>query len=225
MTETSRNSRSANLEFLLVSALAVLCAAGLMFADPTQQYPVLGDASPLPVILICAALGWFSLRVVRRRGIGPTKPVRLQTRHGVWLVVIGAALAVPPIAIDLALPLPADMNVALPWALLFYPAIALVAEVVLHLLPLAILAFLAPAHLKSGYLLVPVIFVEPVFQVMFAGGVTLQSFLVFCNVSLISATGLWLFLRYGFAAMVGLRIAFYLFWHILWGTARLGLLF
>ncbi len=36
---------------------------------------------------------------------------------------------------------------------------------------------------------------------------------------------LWLFRRYGLLAMFGLRLAFYLFWHILWGSAPLALLF
>jgi hypothetical protein len=87
------------------------------------------------------------------------------------------------------------------------------------------LAGVPPATLRAEYLLVPVIFVEPSFQMLFAAGSMLQAVLVFCNVSLVSATGLWLFQRYGFAAMMGLRIAFYFFWHILWGTARLSILF
>ena len=52
-----------------------------------------------------------------------------------------------------------------------------------------------------------------------------MSVLVVGNVALVSAVQLWLLRSYGFLAMIGLRLAFYFFWHILWGTARLDLLF
>lgn len=211
--------------YLQISAVSVGCALGLMAFDNVAPLPVLGHIPALAVTLLAAVLGWPLLGRIRRRGIGPTKRVRFTLRQVLWLAGCGAALALPPIAIDLVMPFPANMNLPVPGAVLFYPAIALVAEVVFHLFPLAILAIAAPATLRAGYLLAPVVFVEPLFQMAFTTGPMLQAILVFCNVSLISATGLWLFQRYGFTAMIGLRIAFYFFWHILWGTARLSILF
>ena len=141
------------------------------------------------------------------------------------LVGFGAVLAVPPILIDLAIPFPRDINVAPPGSFLFYPAIALVAEVALHLLPLAVLAVAISRGRVSAWMFLPVVLVEPALQAFFSIDAGLQSWLVFGNVSLISAAQIWIFRKYGFSAMFGLRLSFYFFWHVLWGTLRLHLLF
>lgn len=218
-------SRRVSAGYLQISTVAIVCAAGLMALGSAQPLPVLGDVPAFPVTLLAAVLGWPLLQRIHRRGIGPKNRVRLTSRDVLWLVGCGALLTLPPILIDLALPFPTDINLPIPQAFLFYPAITLVAEVAFHLLPLAVLVRVAPAGLRAGYLLLPVVFVEPLFQMLFAAGSPLQAALVFCNVSLVSATSLWLFQRYGFAAMIGLRITFYFFWHILWGTARLSIPF
>lgn len=141
------------------------------------------------------------------------------------LVGLGAILAVPPIIIDIAIPFPRDINVLPPKSILFYPAIALVAEVVLHLVPLALLAVVITRRKVSAWMFVPVVLVEPALQAFSSYETGLQAWLVFGNVSLISAAQIWVFMRYGFGAMFGLRLAFYLFWHVMWGFLRLHLLF
>ncbi len=70
-----------------------------------------------------------------------------------------------------------------------------------------------------------VFFVEPLFQMVFSAEHGLQTVLVFGSVSSFSAFQLWLFKRFGFGAMMVLRLAFYLFWHVIWGTVRLLWLF
>ena len=103
--------------------------------------------------------------------------------------------------------------------------IALVAEVVFHLLPLGILVLVFREGPAPSWVIGPVILIEPLFQAVFVEGPAVQSILVVLDVALVSAAQLLLYRRYGFAAMIGLRWSFYLFWHILWGQARLALLF
>ena len=70
-----------------------------------------------------------------------------------------------------------------------------------------------------------VVFVEPVFQAANSWDAGLQAWLVFGNVPLISAAQIFLFVRHGFAAMIALRLVFYLFWHLIRGSIRHFLLF
>ncbi|MCK8463723.1 hypothetical protein MUY35_07660 [Aliiroseovarius sp. S1339] len=140
------------------------------------------------------------------------------------LAGLGAALAVPPVLIDIAIPFPHDINVLPPKSFLFYPAIALVAEVALHLVPLAVLAAATSRSKVSVWMFIPVVLVEPSLQAFFSFDAGLQAWLVLGNVSLISAAQIWIFWHYGFTAMFALRLVFYFFWHVLWGSLRLQLL-
>jgi len=208
--------------YLVTAGLCCASAAVLAALPGTGVLPVLGTVPLLPVTLISAFAGAVLLHVLGN--LAPLGPA-YRGRHIAQLLALGAVLALPPIAIDLAMPFPRGMNLPLPGALFFYLAIALVAEVVFHLVPLAALNALLPRRVSRLWLFLPVVFVEPLFQAMVTDGPALQSWLVIGNVSLISATQLWLFRRYGFVAMIGVRLAFYLFWHILWGALRLPLLF
>jgi len=218
-------SKSADRLFLLMAVLAIGCAGLLTVASPESRHPVLGGLTLLPVTMVCAVLGWFLLRPIYWRGLGLIRVEGVGMRHFAGLLMLGAVLAVPAIAIDLVWRFPQDMNLAMPEALAFYPAIALVAEVLFHLFPLSLFCLLAPKATPVWLLLMPVVFVEPVFQMLVNTGPRLQSWLVFASVSLVSASQLWVFWRFGFVAMMGLRISFYLFWHVLWGAMRLSLLF
>ena len=204
-----------------MAALAVACAfAFSVFSDMTSV-PVLGEI-PLTVATIVAAIaGWLLMIVLYGRKIHPVSAAPLTNQNAGRLLGLGAILALPPIGIDLWLGFARDINVPVPSALAFYPAIALVAEVAFHLAPLALLAVLAPAWVPKIAIFLPVVFVEPLFQILFASEQGLKALLVFINVSLVSAAQLWLFYRYGFAAMIGLRLTFYLFWHVIWGVIRL----
>ena len=213
------------VEILAIASVATGCAAVLVLFFDTGALPVIGV---LPLLSMTALSGLAAFPLVAflyRRGIGGLHALPVTLRGLALLVGAGAVLAVPPIAIDLLTRFPRDINVAWPEAVFFYTAIALVAEVQFHLVPLAILTALAPRRVPAVWLLLPVMFVEPVAQVVLGAGPVFQMTLVFMNVSLDSAVQIWLFRRYGFAAMFGLRIAFYLFWHVIWGDIRLSLLF
>lgn len=210
--------------YLLVAVMAVVSAACLEMFGTMNIQPVLGSLPLLPVTIAAALVGLPISTLLERRGLSPGEPVRITAEAVAVVMVLGGLLALPPIAIDIAIGFPRDMNMPLPDGLFFYPGIAIVAEAVFHLIPLAILALLVPKRWPVPWLILPVVFVEPVFQLMFVSGSALMSALVFGNVALVSAAQLWLFRRYGFVAMICLRLAFYLVWHILWGTARLSVL-
>ena len=201
-----RTTLARNRDYLLPAAAGCVCAALLSMVSRGEELPVLGRSPLLPVTLAAALLAVPLGIFLRRRSIGAAAPARVTVRRILALAAMGAALALLPIAIDRAMPFPRDLNLPLPGALLFYPAIAVVAETVFHLGPLALLALMAPRGPPAVRLMLPVILVEG-------------------NVGAVSVTQLWLFQRYGFTAMIGLRLAFYLVWHIVWGTVRLAILF
>jgi len=220
-----REKLSLNKGYLIISAIASACAALFSVVHGDGVVPVLGSIS-LPQTTLCAAIiGFPLLNFCYSRVIDPSGLRSVQPLDVIALVGLGAILAIPPVLIDITTIFPQDINVLLPDSLLFYPAIALVAEVAFHLIPLAALTILTSRRTAPFWVFVAVVFVEPVFQAIFSLGAGIQAWLVFGNVSLISAAQIWIFRRHGFGAMFGLRVAYYFFWHVIWGSARLVLLF
>lgn len=211
--------------YLFAASVAIVSAAGLYLLGTVQFLPVIGALSLPPVTAVAAIAGLLLLGFLQKRGTVPSHPLSITPTSVVSILVLGGLLALPPIGIDIVLGFPEHLNLAMPDALFFYPGIALVAEVAFHLLPLALLSVPFTQSKPPGWLIWPVVLVEPFFQVFFLSGSILMGVLVLGNVSLISAAQLWLFRRYGFLAMIGLRWSFYLFWHIVWGQARLALIF
>jgi hypothetical protein len=126
-----------------------------------------------------------------------------------------------------------DTNVPVPQALVFYPVVGFVAEMAFHVAPLA-LALLATAPLRRRTgpdRLVWVAFaiagiVEPTFQVAFAGEpLSWASAYTWVHVSAIAFLQLYVFLRYDFVSMYSFRLIYYAYWHVIWGTIRLQVLF
>ena len=210
--------------YVAMSTIALVCAIAFAMRYPTDILSGVGQLPLLQLTLIAAVAGYPLLWFLQLRGMAP--PGRFVLGRGqIWrIVVLGTLLALPPIAIDLFTGFSRNMNVPIPEAFLFYPAVALLAEVLFHLLPLAALTWMLQGKVRIVWLFAPVIFVEPVFQVANATGPTIQAWLVFANVSLISAAQLWVFWCHGFGAMIALRLVFYFAWHIVWGVARLALL-
>lgn len=207
--------------YSVMAAAALICALALLALPAAPRYPVLGPGPLVLAVAIAAPVGLLALIRIANLGYLPGDPA-LRPRPLPVVAGLGAALVLPAIAIDLFQPFPTDTNVPLPQALVFYPAMALLAEVVFHLVPLALLL---PLRWPVALRVMPVIALEPLFQVVSGAGPALQSLLVFLNVGLINAVQLWVLLRYGFGAMIGLRLVYYLGWHVLWGTLRLPLLF
>jgi hypothetical protein len=211
-----------------VSATVVLGAAAIVMPEELQRY--LGPFDPLVTVPTVIVAGAAALRYLDRSGrFAVWDPSR--ARRGVPVAVAAAAaFAVVAITADTLLGYPRDINVLVPDALLFYPAIAVVAETFFHLLPLTVL--LAATRRRpvsaqtAGWLIVPVALLEPVFQLV-AGSDPLSwlGLVTFINVLAFNLTQLELFRRHDFVTMLVLRLTYYLLWHIAWGSARLELLF
>ena len=156
------------------------------------------------------------------------------TLRGMALSAIFATLmAVAIVVADFIIRYPQDMNAPLPQALLFYPTIGFVAEIIFHLIPLALL--LPILNLLGGRLgderviwigILLAAAVEPTFQVVFMGEpLTWGAAYTWIHVFIISLLQLYVFRRFDFVSMYSFRLFYYAYWHILWGVIRLKVLF
>ena len=201
-----------------LAAFAVSAGLTLLL---TRQHPDLftwlfGPLPALWVVIGAGLAGWIALgRLDPGDGAIPWRRI----------VLLAALFLAPPVLIDVFLPFPRDMNVPLPEALGFYPVAGFVAEAVFHLVPLAVMALILGTRSLPVWAYGPAALAEPLFQAAMSGGVTLQGVLVALHVLAFSSAQLWLFRRHGYAAMLTLRLAFYVGWHLVWGTLRLSLMF
>ena len=138
-------------------------------------------------------------------------------------------MAAVAIGVDVAAGFPRDTNVAWPQAWVVYPVIAVVAETAFHLVPLSALVWLTRSRLDdlqfTARMWVQVLAaaaVEPVAQA--ALGSSLLAFVI-PHVFLVGVIEMLLLRRFGYVPMVAFRLLYYLAWHVLWGHARLELLF
>jgi hypothetical protein len=208
--------------------LAFFTLSVLALARPDLLRPYFGPAPPALAAGSVALVGLMSLRYLTRTAGFPQRLPTCATVPG--LFAIAAAFGAAIIVADIALHYPRDLNAPLPWALLFYPAIGYVAEVVFHLTPLAlVLAVLArgaaPSPRARWIAMALARLAEPAFQTYAAGQFDARTAYTFVHVLAFSVVQLLVFGRHGFAAMFALRLAYYAIWHIGWGAARLHLLF
>lgn len=186
---------------------------------------MLGGADPLAVLFTSALAGLVALAALRvDEPFSRGEP--LSGRRALHLAGVVAMFAMSAIAADLTLGFPRDLNVIGPIAPFFYAAMGFVAEVCFRLIPLAVLVtVLRPRGAMIWVCVVVSALVEPLFQVVLSGGFTALGFFVFAQVFLFGVFELYVFRRHGFVWMYATRLAYYFLWHVLWGAARLPLLF
>lgn len=192
-----------------------------------------GNNNPLIVVSIVIILsfvllswfisqGWFA--IYRKKNL---KDLLLP-----FSLVIPISVGI--ILVDSIVVFPESLNILFPESLLFYPTIGFVAEVIFHLLPLALLLaifisfFKVANHNKIIWVSIFIVsIIESVFQIVgFIGVYVWWSIAyVLLHVFVINVIQLWLFKRYDFITMYAFRIVFYLIWHIAWGYIRLQVLF
>lgn len=211
--------------YLATALLATLLALITLWAGVDPFARVLGSLPPVAVILGLAVLGTAALW--RLGAIGWTGPRTLPPgRAMIGLSVLGTAFALPTVLYDILSPWSHDINAPVPEALAFYPAIAFVAETAFHLLPLAALSLLIPGRFRTAAFLAAMI--EPGFQILadFGGNATIaRSAYMAVHLTAFNLVQIALLRRHGFLASFIFRISYYLIWHILWGVARLWILF
>lgn len=212
-----------------------MVGAGILRSLTSELFrPYFGSLDPVLVVAAALGLGFVALSFIRA-GDRFLLRRRADGRQGLRAATaIAVGFTGPVILVDVLGGFPEAMNVELPQALLFYPVMAVVAEVAFHLVPLALVLGLLGRHLerdgstRTVWLAVVVVsLIEPGFHVVQGGGESpaWANAYVGIHVFAFSIVGLHLFRCFGFATMYSFRLVYYLTWHILWGWARVPLLF
>ena len=215
--------------WIALSGAATMAAAALQLSADASFERFLGPLPPALTVAAAGVAGLGALRLLERRGFW-RRACSSRTLRGLAVASLATVpFAAAAIAIDVAVGFPEDTNVSWPAAWLFYPAIASVVEVALHLLPLAGLVWLSrwrwhgrALDARTWAVMVPVAALEPLAQVWL--GSALPAY-VAPHVFLFGLVQLCLLRRYGYLPMLWFRLCYYLLWHLLWGLARLELLF
>ncbi len=228
----SRHLRPQYLFYAALCLVALVLTALLLPSSGAYFSRFFGPVHPLLAVAGAAAAGGGALAILSRYGFAVLGP--RDTWRGIGLsAALAMTLGVIAIIADIVIRYPRDLNVPLPQALAFYPAIGLVAEVAFHLLPLALL--LPALGLLAGRLgreravwlaILAAAAFEPTFQVVIGStGSPGGDLYTWLQIFVIAALQLYVFRRYGFASMYAFRLVYYACWHIAWGTIRLRLLF
>ena len=215
--------------WVAVSGVAVLGSATLAATGSSGLERFIGRLPGPFVVAAAGAAGLGALTFLERRGFWSCSTLATMLR-GIGVAAVAALpLAAVAIGVDVAGGFPSDTNVAWPQAWVVYPVIAVVAETAFHLLPLSALVGLTRSHFddlrltaRMWVLVLAAAAVEPVAQGVL--GSALLPFVV-PHVFLIGVVEMLLLRRFGYVPMVAFRLLYYLAWHVLWGQARLGLLF
>jgi hypothetical protein len=214
---------------LLVSLFAIIAYAEV----PSAFRRYLGGIHPLVMILILYIAGMLIFSILMRDGEFAV------FRKGDYKGILTAAALTIPFAIvvtivDMNWPFPVDMNVPYPHSLFFYPAIGYIVDILFHLLPFGLLYILLGKIFpgtNGGWIIRVCILgaalFEPALQVAYAGSSDYPGIPVFValHLLLINIVQLILFVKFDFLSMYSFRLVYYLWWHIIWGYARLGILF
>ena len=215
--------------WLIVSAVSTAAAGAFVRSGATDFERFLGPLPATVTVAAAGAIGLGALAFLETRGFWRHACGARVMRGLVVATTAAVPFAAVAIGADLAAGFPHDTNVVWPGAWLFYAAILPVAETIFHLLPLALTMAVSGSWLKGRAidrrtfgLMLPTAAVEPAAQV--ALGSALPAFVV-SHVFVFGLVQLTLLRRYGYLPMLWFRVCYYLLWHVLWGEARLQLLF
>jgi hypothetical protein len=217
----------------VLGAGAIVSAAALDAWGTPALRLYFGALQPTATTAVVVALGlgalaylersrWFTIDTGRALPPGTARAVK-------WTAV----LAIPVVLVDVWGGFGPDINVTVPRSLLFYPLMAVIAECVFHLVPLALGVVVLKKLLRSTApqapwaLLGVVALLEPAFQTVWAVAESplWANVYVGVHVLVFNLLSLWFFRRYDFLSVYVFRVSYYGFWHILWGQLRLELLF
>ena len=200
-------------------------------SNPSIFKRFLGELNPLVISISIAiiAIATLSLLLSKRRSPIYKKTTPLVFFRYTLLVALFVFVAV---WVDWNIVYPADIHILIPESLLFYPAMGFLVEIIFHVLPFTILLFTFPIVLKPikyntvvWLSIIIVALVEPTYQIFMDTYPIWALLAVWLNLFLFNILQLYVFKIYGFINMYGLRMVYYLFWHIIWGNLRLELLF
>lgn len=218
-----------------LTLLAVAATWILSRTAASSFEPYFGAVPPVIAVLVISTLGSIALLFLHTRHNLGVLPSGVTWRSVLTITALISVIGCAVILADLTLRYPRDINVPWPSSLLFYPVMALVAEMVFHVIPLAvfllILTLTAGLEISRRYLVLClglVALIEPLFQVQAAlasQSLTMRDAFTALNVLVINVVLLRVFMLYGFVAMYAVRLVYYVIWHIAWGHFRLSVLF
>jgi hypothetical protein len=219
--------------YFALSLIALIFFVVLLPSSGTYFRRFLGEINPILVVVVASIVGIAALWILQANYEFIILKGR-ETLRGVALsAVFATVLAIAIVVADFFIRYPEDTNVPVPQALLFYPAIGFVAEIVFHVLPLALLLLALTPLVGTlgrervvwfGILVVAVL--EPFFQVLFEKKpFTWGAVYTWIHVFAIAFLQLYVFRRFDFVSMYVFRLIYYGYWHILWGVIRLKVLF
>ncbi len=229
----THNHKSQFTPLFILSAiiLAVTVWASSESAWRFKQY--LGDINPVLALLTTMLLSVPLIGVLLSHS--GFRYVSNRAKTGLKYAFLLAALFTIPVAIlDYFVPFPEDINVSFPQSLFFYPVIAYLVEIVCHLLPFTLLYWLLARgqnftnQSRAFWIsLIGISLIEPAFQTWASTeqAPVWKEIYVFLHIMTFNVAGLALFKNFDFVTMYALRIFYYFFWHILWGTWRLSIIF
>jgi hypothetical protein len=216
-----------------LSVLAVALVAILVPSHSALFLPYFGGLHPLLVMGIVVALGAVLLPLLQSRGGFQVLKAETGLRPMALAAGLATLFAIEVVLADTFIRYPEDMNAALPQALLFYPAIAFVVEIIFHVTPLAILlAAMSPVLDRLGadrlawIVILLTALLEPTFQLGFQEEpFSWAGLYTWVHLLALNLVQLWLFRRHDFITMYAFRFSYYIYWHIVWGYLRLSILF
>lgn len=220
--------------------MGAIVAAGLLtLDDPTVFQRYFGNVNPVAATAAVVLFGVAALTILDSRGrfaIHRTGEVRSSLGSS---ALIASLLVIPVVVVDVLGGFPEALNVAAPQSLLFYPLMALIAEMVFHAVPLLVLLGVGASVLLRGSAgpttrvrvlwccIVIAAAIEPVAQVVWgsASSPRWANTYVGVHIFVFNLIALSIFKRRDFLSTYAFRVIYYLEWHVLWGFARLHLLF
>lgn len=233
MTSDTVHRRAGYAAFVVFSLAALGLTAILLQTSSGYFQPYFGRTNPLLVIVLAGGGGAISLRFLGSRAGFEIFRGRATLRGIAVSARIATLFAIAIIVADFFIRYPADINVPVPEALLFYPAVGFVAEIAFHVLPLALLLLaFAPLGKRTGAdrlvwlcILITAGF-EPTFQVALPGNTfSWGAAYTWIHVCTFALCQLYVFRRYDFVSMYAFRLCYYAYWHVIWGVIRLEVLF
>lgn len=224
-------------QYLILTGLSIFAAllTGLLYVrKPLLLQKYFGGINPLAGIAVVILAGFICFSFLLSRDWFAI--YKQENFRGLLAGAgLGAFFTFVIILVDLKIVFPRDLNTPYPESLLIYPAMGYVVEIVFHVLPLALL-LIALTSLSESLTFEKVIWpcillisiLEPIYQTALGFSrpysIWIMAF-VALHVFLINFFQLWVFRRYDFISMYTFRLAYYLFWRIIWGYVRLNLLF
>ena len=143
MAASPGNRRSDQVVIGSLSVMAVGTTALMSWNDGQCFTPYFGSIPPTLAILSLSIAGAIGLQFLQQYGRFRVCD-RSSLLHGLTLSSVLAVLfAAIVLAVDLTVGFPEDINVPWPWSALFYPVMAYAAEMVFHVIPLALIQVLS----------------------------------------------------------------------------------